>query len=68
MARSMEIESRWFDESRSDEIQETLADPMHLARSFEHFTTNLAIAGALLFLPLRGSGRFTLDRLMKKND
>ena len=45
-----------------------LHDPMHLARVSEHFTVNLAIGGCLLLLPLRGSGRYTLDELMKKHD
>jgi uncharacterized membrane protein YphA (DoxX/SURF4 family) len=48
---------------------EVRADPLRLSRCVEHFTVNLAISGGLLLLPLRGSGRFTLDRLvMKKRD
>ncbi|KAL1507234.1 hypothetical protein AB1Y20_008083 [Prymnesium parvum] len=50
-------------------LPQTLADPMRLARVVEHFSVNLAIAGSLLLLPLRGCGHFTLDALMvKKHD
>ena len=45
---------------------QVLADPLRLSRCVEHFTVNLAISGGLLLLPLRGSGHFTLDRLMAK--
>ena len=47
---------------------QALADPMHFSRTSEHFTVNLAIAGSLLLLPLRGSGKYTLDQLIKKID
>ena len=47
---------------------ETRSNPVRLAHSIEHFTVNLAISGGLLLLPLRGSGLFTLDQLVKKLD
>ena len=47
---------------------ETFADPMRLAHVVEHHSVNLALGGALLLLPLQGSGSLTLDELLKKRD
>jgi alanyl-tRNA synthetase len=42
--------------------------PPRLATAVDHFTVNLAVAGALLLLPAFGSGRFSIDALVKKRD
>lgn len=47
---------------------DVLANSLRLAHALEHFTVNLAIGGGLMLLPLRGSGTFTLDQLVKKLD
>lgn len=39
-----------------------------LATAVDHLTVNLAVAGALLLLPAFGSGRFSVDALVKKMD
>ena len=36
--------------------------------AIEHFTVNLAVAGALLLLPTFGGGRYTLDQIVKKQE
>ena len=43
------------------------ADPQ-LGTAMEHLTVNLAVCGALLLLPAFGSGRFSVDELVKKQD
>ena len=45
---------------------DVLADAPRLARVSEHFTVNLAVGGSLLLLATLGSGRFTVDQLLKK--
>ena len=45
---------------------DVLADTPRLARVSEHFTVNLAVGGSLLLLAMLGSGRFTVDQLLKK--
>jgi uncharacterized membrane protein YphA (DoxX/SURF4 family) len=45
-----------------------LQDGQRLLRVSEHFTVNLAVSGSLMLLPALGSGRFTMDQLLKKSD
>ena len=45
-----------------------LDDSQRLLRVSEHFTVNLAVSGSLMLLAALGSGRFTVDQLLKKSD
>jgi len=45
---------------------EVLSDFNHFLRVSQHFTINLAVGGGLLLLMVVGSGRFTVDELVKK--
>ena len=49
-------------------LEDGSIDGQRLARVTEHFTVNLAVGGSLLLLALLGSGRFTVDQLLKKSD
>ena len=45
-----------------------IADGQRLLRVSEHFTVNLAVSGSLMLLSALGSGRFTVDQLLKKSE
>ena len=45
-----------------------LQDFQRFVRVSEHFTVNLAVSGTLMLLPVLGSGRFTVDQLLKKSE
>ena len=44
-----------------------IADGQRLLRVSEHFTVNIAVSGSLMLLSALGSGRFTVDQLLKKS-